>query len=277
MLVVTQPDRPAGRGHRLRPTPVKATARELGIETWEPLSLRNAAAFVAEHAPDLFGVASYGRIVPRALLDVPRIGALNVHPSLLPLYRGAAPLVAQIRDGVTDSGVTIILMDEGMDTGDIVLQEHASIAPDETYGDVHDRFAVIGARLLAQSCAMAATTSLPRTPQQGLASNEEIGRTLTRPLTKADLLVEWTQPAQRIVDHVRSLSPAPGARALLDGEFAAVKILQAHASREPDAGDLAVACADGFVVVDRLVPPNRAPMSGRAYAAAHHGGSRHDG
>lgn len=269
VLVVTQPDRPAGRGHKLQPTPVKAAAAELGIPTFEPERLRGAAETLRACDAALFAVASYGKIVPQALLDVPPLGALNVHPSLLPLYRGATPLQSQLRDGVVASGVTIIRMDAGMDTGDIVLQARSEIAPDETYGELHDRFAALGAELLAQAVAETAAGTARPVPQAGLASDAEIARTLTRPLGKEDLVVDWSAPAQRVVDLVRSLSPAPGARAHLDGEGEAVKILKARLATSADVDELRVTCGDGrSVVIETLVPPNRKAMPGRIYALA---------
>jgi len=267
-LVVTQPDRPAGRGHKLQPTPVKVAAIELGLPTREPASLRDAVATLAPLGARVFAVASYGKILPQAVLDLPQL-ALNVHPSLLPLYRGATPLVAQIRDGVTESGVTIIAMDAGMDTGDIVAQEHATIGPRETHGEVHDRFALLGAELLRRSCILAAEGTLERRPQAGLAPPDQIARTLTRPLTKDDLLVDWRWPGPRIVNAVRALSPVPAARARLDGEAEMVKLLEVRAAsaREPDA--LSVPCGNGeFVIIERLVPASRRPTTGSQYLAA---------
>jgi methionyl-tRNA formyltransferase len=281
-LVVTQPDRPSGRGQRLTPTPVKVAASELGIATIEPVKLRDALETLRETQADLFAVASYGKIVSQSVLDLPRYGALNVHPSLLPLYRGATPLQAQIRDGLTTGGVSLILMDAGMDSGDIVLQERITIGPEETYGELHDRCAEIGAGLLAKASAQAIEGSLERTPQAGLADPEEIAATLTRPLTGAGLDLNWNWPTKRIVDFVRSLAPSPSARAPLAGER--VKILRAAVATggstafpvPPDSGpgslvavvgDAAIVMGgDGFVAVDRLVPPNRSAMSGAAFA-----------
>ena len=248
---------------------MKETARELGIPILEPARLRDATLALSELDADLFAVASYGKILPQAVLDLPRLGALNVHPSLLPLYRGAAPLQAQIRNGVTESGVTIIVMDAGMDTGDIILQETVPIGPRETYGEVHDRFAELGAALLSRACGLAATGTLERRPQWGLASPNEIERTVTHPLAKSDLLVDWRLAAQRIVDQVRSLSPAPGARAHLDGEAQMVKLLELSVASRHDPDELTVPCGQGeYVTIERLVPPNRKPMTGREYLAA---------
>jgi len=280
-LVVTQPDRPSGRGQQMQPTPVKAAALELDLPVLEPQNLRDAVDVLRAAGGDLFAVASYGKIVPQSILDLPRFGALNVHPSLLPLYRGATPLQAQLRDGVDVGGVTIILMDAGMDTGDIVLQEKRQIDPDETYGELHDRFAALGAEMLAEACALAAGGDLQRTPQPGLADPQAIAATVTRPFTKADLELDWRWPSARIVNFVRSLSPAPAARAEIDGER--VKILRAKtgAGKWPGvpqmdsrpgtligaADDAAVVTAgEGVVAIERLVSPNRAPVDGKTFA-----------
>jgi methionyl-tRNA formyltransferase len=282
-LVVTQPDRPGGRGQRLQPTPVKLAARELGIETLEPERMREALEPLRALRADLFAVASYGKIVPRPILELPRLGALNVHPSLLPLYRGATPLQAQLRDGVTTGGVSVILMDAGMDTGDIVLQQSSPIGPAETYGELHDRFARLGAELLARACAHAAAGELEPRSQATLADPAAIAATLTRPLQKGDLELDWRWDAARIVNFVRSLAPVPGARADLAGER--VKVLRA--ARELDwtmvpnegtspgtliaaAGDAAiVTCGDGIVAVEQLVPPSRGAVAGASFARAY--------
>jgi len=242
--VVTQPDRPAGRGHKLTPSPVKVAALELGLPVYEPLRLR---AFVQERAGeafDLFALASYGRILPQELLDLPRLGALNVHPSLLPQYRGATPIQTALRNGDAETGVSIMLMDAGMDTGDLVLQERTPIHPDEDYGRLHDRLALEGARMLERAIALAGQGPLPRTPQRGQAS-------VTTPIRKEDLLVDLAWPPQRIVNQVRAFAPQPAARALLDGEL--VKLLRAHVG------------PDGALAIDELIAPNRGRMSGEAY------------
>jgi methionyl-tRNA formyltransferase len=241
--VVTQPDRHAGRGHKLQPTPVKTAALELGLRVYEPASLK---AFVAEFAQapfDLFALASYGKILPQALLDLPALGALNVHPSLLPKYRGATPIQSALLAGESVTGVSIMLMDAGMDTGDLVLQEPIEINADDDYGALHDRLALFGADLLGDAIDLAEHGSLPRRPQSGEPS-------VTRPIGKDDLVIDWSWPPQRIVNTVRAFSPAPGARAVIDGEN--VKLLRAHVE-----GDR--------VVIDELIAPNRGRMSGESY------------
>ncbi len=269
-LVVTQPDRPSGRGHKLTPTPVKLAALDLGLRTIEPEKMRDALETLRALEADLYAVASYGKIVPQAILDLPQLGALNVHPSLLPRYRGATPLQSQLRDGVERGGVTIIAMDAGMDTGDIVLQAASAIAPTETYAELHDRFAEIGAALLGEACELVIAGRATRTPQAGLDDPAIVAATLTRPLDKEDLVLDWAWPAKRVVDHIRSLSPQPGARATLDGEAMPVKILEARIARHADGEhELVVVCGDGNrVAIERLVPPNRGATTGRAYVAA---------
>lgn len=267
--VVTQPDRPGGRGHKLRPTPVKAAALELGLPVFEPLSLR---AFAQEHGAgsyDLFVLASYGKILPQTLLDIPKLGAFNVHPSLLPKYRGATPIQTALLNGDEETGVSIMLMDSGMDTGEIVLQERTPIAPDERYGELHDRLASFGAQALSHALELAKSSHIPHHPQSGAPS-------VTRPITKDDLAIDWRWPARRIVNTIRAFAPAPAARAQLGGM--AVKLLRAgtgNPSIAPlfpgsilgtSADAVSVRCSDGTVDVFELVPPNRGVQSGAAFA-----------
>jgi methionyl-tRNA formyltransferase len=242
--VVTRPDRPAGRGQRLTPSPVKAAALDLGLRVDEPSALRTYAAELRDESLDLLILASYGRILPQELLDLPRLGALNVHPSLLPKYRGATPIQSAIANGEHETGVSIMLMDVGLDTGDVVLQERVGIAPAETYGELHDRLASLGASLLANAIDRAKRGELRAVPQSGEPS-------LTRPLAKGDLALDLAWPPQQIVDRVRAYAPSPAARASIDGE--SVKILRAHVG------------PDGRLVIDELIAPNRGKMSGDAY------------
>jgi methionyl-tRNA formyltransferase len=242
--VVTQPDRPAGRGRRLTATPVKAAALALGLRVYEPLRMRAFADEIGDQEFDFFVVASYGRILPQALLDLPRLGALNVHPSLLPKYRGATPIQSAIAAGERETGVSIMLMDAGVDTGDLVLALRVAIGPEETYGELHDRLAEIGGELIGEVLDLASQAPLARAPQAGQAS-------LTHPLAKDDLTVDWSWPPQRIVDTVRAFSPKPGARATIDGEV--VKILRAHVA------------SDGTLAIDELIAPSRGKMTGAEY------------
>lgn len=268
--VVTQPDRPAGRGKKWRATPVKECARRLGIPVHEPEKAGGFAATLAGESFDLFLVASYGKLLPESLLRIPRLGALNVHPSLLPRYRGATPIQGALLAGDQETGVTIMLMDAGMDTGDVVLQERMPIAADESYGDLHDRLARFGALALSHAIDSACSGHLPRTPQRGKA-------TVTRPIAKNDLELDWNWDAQRIVNHVRAYSPAPAARARLLG--VPLKILRARVGvmsrplTQPGdvvglVGDsVTISCGEGSVDVLEVIAPNRAAQSGAVFAA----------
>jgi methionyl-tRNA formyltransferase len=268
--VVTQPDRPAGRGQKLVPTPVKRVAQERGLPVFTPERLRPFVDDLRALGADAFAVASYGRIVPQTMLDLVPI-AFNVHPSLLPLYRGATPLQSAIRDGRPETGVTIIAMDAGMDTGDVLLQERTPLGASETYGELHDRLAARGAELLLEALARYEAGSLARTQQAVLAAEAgidaaEIAATTTRPLRKDDLQVDWSQSPQRVVDLVRSLAPAPSARAAIDGEpvkLLAARVAAAGESEGMLTGDEGV--VRHGVVLLRVVPPNRSAMSGAAW------------
>jgi methionyl-tRNA formyltransferase len=241
--VVTQPDQPAGRGHKLQPTPVKVAARELGLRVYEPATLRALADDISAERFDCFALASYGRILPQEMLGLPALGALNVHPSLLPKYRGATPIQSALRDGASTTGVSIMLMDAGMDTGDLVLQSSVEIEPDDDYGSLHDRLAFFGADLLGDAIELGAKGAFPRRPQHGEPS-------LTRPIRKEDLEIDWSWPPQRIVNTIRAFAPAPCARATVEGEN--VKLLHAHVD-------------DDRVVIDELIAPGRGRMSWDSY------------
>lgn len=214
-------------------------------------------------------LASYGKILPQALLDIPRLGSFNVHPSLLPRYRGATPIQTALLEGDQETGVSIMLMDAGMDTGDIVLQERTPIAEDERYGELHDRLAAFGAQALSHALDLARSGHIPHHQQSGKPS-------ITKPLRKEDLVIDWSAPAKRIVNMVRAYAPSPAARAVLAG--VPVKLLRARAGTASIApvppgeivgvsGDaVSVRCGDGTVDVLQLVPPNRGAQSGAAFA-----------
>ena len=241
----------------------------MGVTVHEPSNLREFASSIAGEGYDLFALASYGKILPQALLDVPRLGAFNVHPSLLPKYRGATPLQSVLRDGANETGVTIMLMDAGMDTGDIVLQERTPIRPDETYGELHDRLAVFGAQALRHAIDLAESGYISHEPQRGEPS-------ITRPIGKEDLRIDWHWDSNRIINTVRAFSPQPAARAEIGG--AQVKILRAEktslASLDAKPGEIVgaaggsaiVRCGDGTIGITELVPANRNKMSGAQFA-----------
>jgi methionyl-tRNA formyltransferase len=268
--VVTQPDRRAGRGQKLTPPPVKTAAQALGLTVYQPDSLKDFASALAGESFDFFVLASYGKLVPQAVLDIPKLGALNVHPSLLPLYRGATPIQSALRDGATQTGVTIMLMDAGLDTGDIVLQERTPVLETENYGELHDRLARFGAQALSHAIDASRGGVFPRMPQRGKA-------TLTRPLRKDDLAIDWEWDSRRVVNHIRSLSPSPAARGTI--LETPLKILRAEIApwTRPlvDPGGVAamigdgviVQCGEGAVNVLEVIAPNRGRQTGAAFAA----------
>lgn len=266
--VVTQPDRPAGRGQHLQQSAVKRAALERGLRIYEPGALRAFASELAAIAFDCFVVASYGRILPAQLLAIPALGALNVHPSLLPCYRGATPIQAALLVGDRETGVTIMLMDAGMDTGDVVVQQRVAIEGGEDFATLHDRLARAGAHLLGEALAIGEREGVfPHTPQRGEPS-------VTRPIEKSDLAIDWSWDCARIVNHVRAYSPVPAARASIAG--VSVKVLRAHgcsdAAAQPGAiagvlGEaIVVRCGDGAIAIESLVAPNCARESGAAFA-----------
>lgn len=212
--VVSQPDRPKGRGHQLVAPPVKLVAERAGIPILQPLKIRTPEFLQALAAwqPDLIAVAAYGRILHTPILRLPPMGCVNVHGSLLPKYRGAAPVQWAIINGETKTGITTMLMDEGMDTGPMLLQEKLDILPDDTAGTLAPRLAELGGRLLVDTIAqLKAGTLLPKKQDDGQA-------TLAPILKKEDGLIDWTMPATAIANRVRGLSPWPGAYTFLGAE-----------------------------------------------------------
>lgn len=205
VAVVTQPDRPRGRGLSATPPPVKVAAEGLNLTVLQPEKVRSAeflAAF-SDLAPEIVIVAAFGQILPREIIRGPRGGCINIHPSLLPKYRGAAPINWALIRGDETTGVTIMRMDEGVDTGDILLQEETPIGPEENYGDLHDRLAKLGAELLLITLAMAATGTLLPHPQDHRQA------TFAPRLKREEGLIRWEADARAIVSLVRGLSPAP--------------------------------------------------------------------
>lgn len=222
-LVLTQPDRPAGRGLKLQASPVKQYALEQGIAVEQPRSLRLDGKFPEDAAraqsvleavrADVMVVAAYGLILPQWVLDLPARGCLNIHASLLPRWRGAAPIHRAIEAGDAQTGVTIMQMDAGLDTGDMLLSETMPILSTDTTATLHDRLAEQGGRLIVQALAQMQGADLHRVPQP------VEGVTYAHKIDKAESSVDWTQPAEAIGRHIRALTPFPGASTTLDGEL----------------------------------------------------------
>lgn len=267
--VYTQPDRPSGRGLKPSPTPVKRAAESLGLDVFTPELLDSAfVSLVSGLHPELLACAAYGRILPAEVLETASLGALNAHPSLLPRYRGATPIQAALREGLTQTGVSIIWMSKQMDAGDIALARAVTIEGSDDFGSLHDRLARVAAELALEAAGLLAAGTLPRAPQ------DDAQATYVKPLQKADLRIDFGQSARAVVDQVRSLSPKPGA--WMEFEGARLKVLAARAEparagAEPETlasangdGPL-VAAADGAVRLLRVVPSGRSPMSGAEF------------
>lgn len=271
-LVVSQPDRARGRGRRTAPPAVAEAARELGLPLWQPETLKGAepAARLAATRADLFAVVAYGEILSRAALAAPRLGAINLHASLLPAYRGAAPVQRAIWEGQASTGVTTMWMDEGLDTGDLILQAWTPIEPSDDAGTLARRLASLGAPLLAASLALAHQGRAPRVPQPARGASH------AKKLAKEDGLVDWSLSALEVWNRARAMTPWPGAttgfagRRLVLLETRPRDLLPAAAPPgailEIGAAGLAVACGAGALLIERLKPEGRAAMGAAAWA-----------
>lgn len=206
-LVVTQPDRPKGRGRKLTPPPVKTTAIKRGLEVFQPASIKDEAIVERLHqtSADFFIVVAFGQILPQSLLALPKIGAINVHASLLPKYRGSAPIQWAIINGEEKTGVTTMLMDKGMDTGNILLVREMALSQEDTAATVHDRLAALGADLLMETLDAYVQNTIQPKPQ------DHTKATYAPLLQKNDGRIQWEQPAKTIAAFVRGMNPWPGA------------------------------------------------------------------
>jgi methionyl-tRNA formyltransferase len=220
--VVTQPDRPAGRSRQVQMSPVKQVALEVGIPVFQPEKIRRpeAVAELKQWSPDVYVVAAFGQILPQAVLDIPPHGSVNVHASLLPRWRGAAPIQAAIRAGDAETGVTIMKMDAGLDTGPMLRSRAIPIVPDETGQSLHDKLAILGGDLLIETLPGYLSGAIQPQPQPGE------GVTLAPRIQKEEGHVDWTQPAAHIERTVRAFTPWPGTYAFWDGKL--LKILSGH-------------------------------------------------
>ncbi len=268
--VVSQPDRPAGRGRELVPPPVKQAALRLGLPVIQPERLRQPEALEQLHAwaPDVIVVAAFGQILKPAVLDLPPFGCINVHGSLLPRGRGAAPIQHAILEGDAQTGITIMRMDPGVDTGPILSQRALPIAPDDTGGSLFEKLSRLGADLLIETLPPYLRGELQPRPQP------QEGATYAPMLRKEDGLLDFSQPAAALERRVRAMQPWPGA--FFDWNGAPMKILRASVSpagspgsgaRLVHAGRPAVGTAEGLLVLEELQPPGRKPMPGRAFLA----------
>ncbi|TVR18632.1 MAG: methionyl-tRNA formyltransferase [Anaerolineaceae bacterium] len=248
VAVVTQPDRPAGRGRRLRVSPVKHVAIAHDIPVFQPERLRRPDALetLAGWPADVFVVAAFGQILPQAALDMPAHGSINVHASILPRWRGAAPIHAAIRAGDAETGVTIMQMDAGLDTGPMLSVRRTPITPDDTAQNLHDRLAELGAALLAETLPPYLAGEIVPQPQP------EAGVTYAPQITKAEGRIDWAQPADAITRQVRAFTPWPGTFTDWDGRLLKVHRGTASAGSAPAGqvvmvdGRLAIGTGDGL-------------------------------
>lgn len=275
--VYSQPPRPAGRGHQVQPSPVHRAAEARGIPVRTPKTLRTpeAQAEFRDLGLDAAVVAAYGLILPRPVLDAPRLGCVNVHASLLPRWRGAAPIHRAILEGDAETGVTIMRMEEGLDTGPMLLEERVPIGPETTAQGLHDALAALGARLILPALDGIAAGTLEGRPQP------EEGVTYARKLEREEGRIDWSEPASRVLRRVRALNPWPGTWFDLRGER--VKVLAAEAAPGKAGAApgtalddrLAVACGDGSgngagdevgaVRLLRLQRPGKGPVDATAF------------
>jgi len=271
--VVTQPDRPAGRGMTLTPPPVKIAADELRIPVIQPQKLREPEAVqqLRDWNPDLIVVAAFGQILRPEVLDLPRYGCVNVHASLLPRHRGAAPIQAAILAGDAETGITIMKMDPGLDTGPMLRQRSIPIGAQDTGGSMFEKLSKLSSELLLETLPDYLSGKLAPQPQP------ETGSTYAPMLKKEDGLLDFTRPAAELERKIRAFSPWPGTFMLLDG--APLKIHRAHVeesktetSKQVIADGLpAVGTAEGLIVFDELQPAGKKSMSGKAFMAGARG------
>jgi methionyl-tRNA formyltransferase len=261
VAVYTQPDRPRGRGKKLAPPPVKELAEQHGIAVHQPVKLRDPAVVeeLRSLAPDLIVVVAYGQILPKSVLEIPRYGCINVHASLLPRYRGAAPIHQAVVDGEQVTGVTTMLMDVGLDTGDMLVKRATEIGPQETAGELHDRLALLGREAMEETLQRLCAGKLTPVPQNDSQScyapmlNKDRGR------------IDWQQSARNIHNQVRGLSPWPGAYTIIQGE-----VLKLGATSPEDGTDevpgtvleagpegVRIACGEGVLRVRELQLPGK--------------------
>jgi methionyl-tRNA formyltransferase len=264
VAVYTRAPKPAGRGMDLRLSPVHALAEKFGIPVFTPRTLRDAdeQARFAAHDADVAVVVAYGLILPKPVLDAPRLGCLNLHGSLLPRWRGAAPIQRAIMAGDKETGVMVMKMEEGLDTGPVGMAERVAITPDMTAGELHDKLCVIGADLMARALAALSRDSLQFTPQS------EVGVTYAHKIEKAEARIDWSRDAQSLHDHVRGLSPFPGAFFEVDlGKGPErVKVLRTRLAEGHGPagvlldGALTVACGRGALQLLEVQRAGKAPM-----------------
>ena len=272
LVVLTQPDRPKGRGMKLTPSPVKTLALQHNLPVWQPENLKDVSVQqqLRDLQADVMVVAAYGLLLPAAVLNIPEHGCLNIHASLLPRWRGAAPIQRAIEAGDVESGVCIMQMDVGLDTGDVLLSRNTPITDDTTAAQLHDALAVIGAEAIVE--ALAKLPELIAVPQP------EAGVTYAQKLSKADAEIDWALGAKQIHNKIRALNPVPGAWSSLNGQvikvWASSVVEMSSTAVEgsivvADKQGIAVQTGEGVVLITELQASGSKRMAAAAFVAGH--------
>ena len=272
--VVTRTDKPTGRGRTVTAPPVKVAAQELGLTIFQPKRARDPEfiEILRTLTPEVIIVAAYGQLLPKEILTLPKFGCVNIHASLLPAYRGAAPINWAIIRGEQETGITIMLMDEGMDTGAILLQESIPVGPEDTAGALKEKLASMGAKLIITAVPLLGSGKLIPVPQDGMKA------TMAPLLKKGDGLIDWHLSAQEIHNRVRGLSPWPGAFSFLDNNM--VKIIatgvldgtgEPGSLYERDKNTLVAGTGSGLLRILSIQPEGKKPMTAGEFMRGHRG------
>jgi methionyl-tRNA formyltransferase len=267
--IVTQPDKPVGREQRIEAPPIKAAIVADSLPVFQPQRIKNAVEEIRALNPDVIVVMAYGQILPRAVLEIPRTACLNLHASLLPRHRGAAPIQAAIVAGDRETGISVIYMDEGLDTGDVLLQERIEIAPGETGGSLHDRLAQMAPAALSDALARLASGTAPRIPQDSSIA------TYAPKLEREDGKIDWNESAELIERKIRAFDPWPGAFTVLrdeTGRARKLKVFRAHVGNER----LFFRTKDAALVLDDVQLEGKRRMSADEFLRGYHSPLRLD-
>lgn len=266
----TQPDKPKGRGYALAPPPVKVTALEHNIPVYQPKTLRDGEALkiLKELSPECIVVVAYGKILPKDILELPKYGCINVHASLLPKYRGAAPIQWSVLNGESETGVTAMYMDEGLDTGDMIMKRSCEIGENETAGELHDKLSALGAQLIVEALKALENGRAKREKQDDSQS------CYSPMLDKSLCQIDWSKSAQQVHNKVRGLSPWPVATSSINGKK--VKVHQTRLSNDNGAAGeiislspLTVACGSGSVIINELQLEGKKRMDSQSFLNGH--------
>jgi len=269
--IVTQPDKPVGREQRIEAPPIKTALAAGKLQVLQPKRIKEAVEEIRVLRPEVIVVMAYGQILPRAVLEIPTIACLNLHASLLPRHRGAAPVQAAIVAGDRETGISVMSMDEGLDTGDVLLQKRIEIAPDETGGSLHDRLAAIAAAALREALRELESGTAPRTPQDSSAA------TYAAKLEREHGRIDWNESAALIERKIRAFDPWPGAFTVLRDEAGherKLKIFRAHVANEPSRRSLSFQAKDAVVALDEVQLEGKRRITADEFLRGYHAALR---